>query len=106
MIKPSRLGHAVLRVRDLKRSEEFYTQFLGLEVKGRSGASDMFTNPAITATLFNSATASRQLRTNRFVTIVQAGRNTSPKRKRGQSVVTRSFAIRTNCCNTNAVFFT
>lgn len=37
MIKPSRLGHAVLRVRDLKRSEEFYTQFLGLEVKGRSG---------------------------------------------------------------------
>lgn len=35
MIKPSRLGHAVLRVRDLERSEEFYTKFLGLEVKGR-----------------------------------------------------------------------
>lgn len=34
MIKPTRLGHAVLRVRDLKRSEEFYSQFLGLEVTG------------------------------------------------------------------------
>ena len=37
MLKPTRLGHVVLRVRDLKRSEEFYTQFLGLEVKGRGG---------------------------------------------------------------------
>ena len=37
MIKPTRLGHVVLRVRDLKRSEEFYTKFLGLEVKGRGG---------------------------------------------------------------------
>ena len=41
MIKPSRLGHAVLRVRDLKRSEEFYSQFLGLEVK-RAGDSMVF----------------------------------------------------------------
>ncbi len=37
MLKPTRLGHVVLRVRDLKRSEEFYTKFLGLEVKGRGG---------------------------------------------------------------------
>ena len=37
MIKPTRLGHVVLRVRDLKRSEEFYTKFLGLEVTGRGG---------------------------------------------------------------------
>ena len=37
MVKPTRLGHVVLRVRDLKRSEEFYTKFLGLEVKGRNG---------------------------------------------------------------------
>ena len=37
MIKPTRLGHAVLRVRDLERSEEFYTKFLGLDVKGRGG---------------------------------------------------------------------
>ena len=37
MVKPTRLGHVVLRVRDLKRSEEFYTKFLGLEVKGRGG---------------------------------------------------------------------
>ncbi|PKB73272.1 MAG: hypothetical protein BZY75_02795 [SAR202 cluster bacterium Io17-Chloro-G7] len=35
MIKPTRLGHVVLRVRDLDRSEEFYTKFLGMEVKGR-----------------------------------------------------------------------
>ncbi len=41
MIKPTRLGHAVLRVRDLKRSEEFYSQFLGLEVK-RAGDSMVF----------------------------------------------------------------
>jgi catechol-2,3-dioxygenase len=35
MIKPTRLGHVVLRVRDLDRSEEFYTKFLGLEVKAK-----------------------------------------------------------------------
>ena len=37
MVKPRRLGHVVLRVRDLQRSEEFYTQVVGLEVKGRGG---------------------------------------------------------------------
>ena len=36
MVKPSRLGHVVLRVRDLERSEEFYTKFMGLQVKGRA----------------------------------------------------------------------
>ena len=42
MIKPTRLGHAVIRVRDLARSEEFYNKFLGLEVKGRGGDSMVF----------------------------------------------------------------
>ena len=42
MIKPNRLGHAVLRVRDLQRSEVFYNQFLGLEVKGRADDSMVF----------------------------------------------------------------
>ena len=41
MIKPSRLGHAVLRVRDLERSTEFYRDFLGLEVK-RAGETMVF----------------------------------------------------------------
>ena len=31
MIQPDRITHVVLKVRDLKRSEEFYTQVLGLE---------------------------------------------------------------------------
>ena len=34
-IKPTRLGHLVLKVRDVERSEEFYGGILGLEVKGR-----------------------------------------------------------------------
>ncbi len=34
-ISPTRLGHIVLRVRNLDRSEEFYSGILGLEVKGR-----------------------------------------------------------------------
>ena len=42
MVKPRRLGHVVLRVRDLQRSEEFYTQVLGLEVHGRAGDSMVF----------------------------------------------------------------
>lgn len=31
MINPDRIGHVVLKVRELKRSREFYTQVLGLE---------------------------------------------------------------------------
>ena len=42
MVKPQRLGHVVLRVRDLQRSEEFYTQIVGLEVKGRGGDQMVF----------------------------------------------------------------
>ena len=49
MIKPSRLGHLVIRVRDLERSQEFYTQVLGLEVKGRGGDRMVFfrSNPDV-----------------------------------------------------------
>lgn len=36
-IKPTRLGHLVLRVRNVERSEEFYRGVLGLEVKARAG---------------------------------------------------------------------
>jgi catechol 2,3-dioxygenase len=32
LIKPAKLGHLVLRVRDLERSQQFYTEVLGLEV--------------------------------------------------------------------------
>ncbi len=42
MIKPRNLGHLVIRVRDIKRSEEFYTKFMGLEVSGRDGDSMVF----------------------------------------------------------------
>ena len=39
MVKPKQLGHLVLRVRDLDRSEQFYTEVLGLEVtEKRPGA--------------------------------------------------------------------
>ena len=34
-MKPTKLGHVVLRVRDLARSEAFYTKVLGLKVTGR-----------------------------------------------------------------------
>ena len=33
-IRPTRLGHVVLRVRNINRSEAFYSGILGLEVKG------------------------------------------------------------------------
>ncbi len=42
MVKPRNLGHLVIRVRDLRRSEEFYTKFMGLEVSGRGGESMVF----------------------------------------------------------------
>ena len=42
MIKPRKLGHLVLRVRDVQRSEEFYTKILGLEVKGRARGTMVF----------------------------------------------------------------
>jgi len=32
---PRQLGHLVIKVRDLKRSERFYTEFMGLNVTGR-----------------------------------------------------------------------
>lgn len=35
MVKPKRLGHVVIRVRDLARSERFYTDVLGLHVTSR-----------------------------------------------------------------------
>ena len=35
MVRPKQLGHLVLRVRDLDRSEEFYTDVLGLTVTSR-----------------------------------------------------------------------
>jgi catechol 2,3-dioxygenase len=42
MIKPKQLGHLVLRVRDLERSEDFYSRILGLEVNDRAGDSMVF----------------------------------------------------------------
>ena len=35
LVKPQRLAHLVLRVRDLDRSERFYADTLGLEVTGK-----------------------------------------------------------------------
>jgi catechol 2,3-dioxygenase len=35
MVKPTQLGHVNIRVRDLERSEKFYTEVLGLEVTHR-----------------------------------------------------------------------
>ncbi len=42
MVKPRNLGHLVIRVRDLKWSEEFYTKFMGLDVSDRGGDSMVF----------------------------------------------------------------
>ena len=36
MIKPSKLGHLVIRVRDAQRSEDFYHKVLGLQVRNRA----------------------------------------------------------------------
>jgi catechol 2,3-dioxygenase len=35
MVKPRRLGHLVLRVRDVEKSEKFYTDVLGLHVTNK-----------------------------------------------------------------------
>ena len=35
MVRPKKLGHVVLRVRDIHRSERFYTDVLGLKVTAR-----------------------------------------------------------------------
>ena len=35
MVNPKRLGHLVIRVRDLERSEKFYTSVLGLKVTNK-----------------------------------------------------------------------
>ena len=35
MVKPKQLGHIVLRVRDLERSEQFYSDVLGLRVTNK-----------------------------------------------------------------------
>ena len=35
MVRPKRLGHLVIRVRDLERSEKFYTSVLGLKVTNK-----------------------------------------------------------------------
>ncbi len=35
MIRPKKVGHVVLKVRDLKRAEQFYTEVLGFEVVTR-----------------------------------------------------------------------
>ena len=44
MVKVERLGHIVLRVRDLERAERFYTGVLGFKVSGRiPGAMTFFT---------------------------------------------------------------
>ena len=46
MAQPRKLGHAVLRVRDLKRSEEFYTKIVGLKVNDRGGDMMVFMKSA------------------------------------------------------------
>jgi catechol 2,3-dioxygenase len=38
MVRPMQLGHANIRVRDLERSEKFYTEVLGLQVNHRRGS--------------------------------------------------------------------
>ena len=35
MVKPKQLGHIVLRVRDIERSEQFYSDVLGLHVTNK-----------------------------------------------------------------------
>ena len=46
MVKPKRLGHLVLRVRDLDRSERFYADALGLETTGKIPGTMVFMSAA------------------------------------------------------------
>ena len=46
MVKPKRLGHLVLRVRDLDRSEQFYADVLGLETTGKIPGTMVFMSAA------------------------------------------------------------
>ena len=46
MLKPKQLGHLVLRIRDLERSEQFYTGILGLEVTERIPGRMLFMSAA------------------------------------------------------------
>ena len=46
MVKPKQLGHLVLGVRDLDRSERFYTEVLGLEVTSKIPGSAVFLVPS------------------------------------------------------------
>ena len=49
MVKPKRLGHLVLRVRDLGRSEQFYTEVLGLHVSTRISDTMVFLSASETS---------------------------------------------------------
>ena len=42
MVKPKQLGHLVLRVRDIDRSERFYTDVLGLHVTNKRAGRMVF----------------------------------------------------------------
>ena len=42
MVKPRKLGHVVLRVRDVGRSERFYTDVLGLRVTSKLAGTMVF----------------------------------------------------------------
>ena len=44
MVKPKKLGHLVLRVRDLDRSEQFYSDVLGLNVRAKLDGKMVFMN--------------------------------------------------------------
>ena len=35
MLRPQKVGHVVLKARDLQRAEKFYTEILGFEVVAR-----------------------------------------------------------------------